>query len=405
LGTKALEGIRVADFSWAVAGPLTSRFLSDFGAQVIKIESMTKVDPLRTGTPFRDKSSINGSAFFANFNRGKYSLGLDLRTREGVEFAKKVISICDVVVENYTPGVMDQWGLGYEDLKNLRPDIIMFSTSQQGQSGPLARHPALGNSLVSLAGFTHVTGWADRPPTGPYGAYPDYTSPPLGAALIAAALAYRKRTGKGQHIDQAQYEANLHLLAPMLLDCSVNQRTQGRDGNRCSHAAPHGVYRCSGNDRWCAITVFTDEEWKSLCKAMGDPQWAGDTKFRTVLGRKRNEAELDAHLENWTIHRSAEQVMNLLQAAGVPAGMAQTTEDLRKDPQLKYREHYLMLDHSEIGGLAHDAPPFRLSRTPAVIERSAPRLGEHNEYVCHDLVGISDEEFVELLGKGVLQQP
>lgn len=404
-GGGAFEGIRVVDFTWAVAGPMTTRYLSDHGAQVIKVESMTKIDPLRTGTPFRNnKSTVNGSAYFTNTNRGKYSLGLNLRNPRGVELARKLIETADVVAENYTPGVMESWGLGYTDLKKIKPDIIMFSTSQQGQTGPLARHPALGNSLVSLAGITHITGWPDRSPVGPYGAYPDYTAPPLGAALIAAALAYRRKTGKGQYLDLSQYEANLHLVAPVLLDYSANGREKQREGNRCEYAAPQGVYRCLGDDRWCAISVLSEEEWKAFCGVLRNPDWTHGARFSTLSERKRNEDELDLLVESWTSARSPEEVMMLMQAAGVAAGVVQSPEDLHNDVHLKSRRYLRMLDHPEIGVHAHDSPPFQLSQTPANLDRSAPLLGEHNEYVCHDLLGIPDEEFVDLLATGVLEQ-
>ncbi|MDO8473870.1 MAG: CoA transferase [Dehalococcoidia bacterium] len=403
--TRAFAGIRVVDFTWAVAGPMTTRYLGDHGAEVIKVESITKIDPLRTGTPFRNnKPTVNGSAYFTNANRGKYSLGLNLRNPRGIELAKRVIATADVVAENYTPGVMQKWGLGYEDVRKIKPDIIMFSTSQQGQTGPLSQHPALGNSLVSLAGLTHITGWPDRPPVGPYGAYPDYTAPPLGAALIAAALAYRRRTGKGQHVDLSQYEVNLHLVAPVLLGYSANGRTEGRDGNRCERAVPHGVYRCLGEDRWCAISVFSGEEWKAFCSVLGNPDWTLDARFAALSQRKQNEDELDRRVEEWTVVRSAEEVMTLMQASGVPAGVAQSTEDLHNDVHLKHRHYLRMLDHPEIGIHAHDAPPFQLSQTPANLDRPAPLLGEHNEYVCHELLGMPDEEFVELLAAGVLEQ-
>ncbi len=406
LARQAFAGVRVADFTWAVAGPLTTRYLSDHGAEVIKIESTVKPDPLRTGTPFRDnKRTINGSAYFTSINRGKRSLGLNLRSPRGIDVARRLIAISDVVTENYTPGAMAKFGLGYEDLTGIKPDIIMFSTSQQGQTGPLARHPALGNSLVSLAGFTHITGWLDRPPTGPYGAYPDYVAPPLGAAVIAAALAYRRRTGKGQHIDQSQYEASLLLMAPLLLEYSANGRAAGRDGNRSACAAPHGMYRCLGDDRWCAISVSTDEEWEGFSRVLGDPGWTSEPGFVTLSGRKQNEDHLDELVTGWTSDKQAEDVMRLMQAAGVPAGVAQSPEDLRNDVHLQARGQSLVLDHPEIGPHSHDAPSYRLSETPAGIVRSAPLLGEHNEYICCGLLGMSMDEYSGLLADGVLERP
>ncbi len=401
---QALAGIRVADFTWFVAGPMTTRYISEHGAEVIKIESSSRIDPLRTGAPYGGgRPGINRSAYYADANRGKLSLGLNLSTIRGIELAKRLIATADIVTENFTPGTMEKWGLGYDELRKIKPDIIMFSTSQQGQTGPLAVHPALGTSLVSLAGFTHVTGWPDRPPTGLFGAYPDYISPPLAVAVIAAALDYRRRTGRGQHIDLSQYEASLLALAPFLLDYTANARENDRDGNRCDYAAPHGAFRCRGDDRWCAIAVSSDQEWREFCRVLGNPMWASEPRFVTLSGRKQNEADLERLIEEWTMDRSAEEIMALMQKAGVPAGVVQSSEDLRNDPQLMHREHLWILNHPEVGVHATTAPPFRFSKTPAKPGRPAPLLGEHNEYVCHKLLGMSDEEFVELLDAKVLE--
>ncbi len=400
---RAFAGIRVADFTWAAAGPLTTRYLSDHGAEVIKIESAVKVDSSRTATPYRDNMpGLNRSGYFARINRGKFSLGLNLSDPRGIELAKRIIAKSDIVIENFTPGTMERWGLSYSDLRRIKADIIMVRTSQLGQTGPLATHPGLGTSLVALAGLTHITGWPDHVPTGPFGAYPDHTAPPLATALIAAALDYRRRTGRGQQIDLSQYEASLLFLTPVLLDCSVNGTVHSRTGNRVDCAAPHGAYPCSGNDRWCAIAVSSDEEWFAFCRVLGDPAWSNEPGFATPSGRKQNEAELERLVGEWTKGRTAEEVMRLMQAEGVPAGVVQTAEDLQNDPQLEHRGHQWTLDHPEIGIHTSDAPPFLLSRTPARPERPAPCLGEHNELICRRLLGMSDDEFAGLLTARVL---
>ena len=256
--TTALEGIRIADFSWFAAGPLTTRILSDFGAIVIKLESVEIPDGLRTTPPYKDDiPGLNRSAYFANYNCNKLSISINLRNPDGKRLAERLVMWADVVVENFTPGVMDRLGLGYSHLKQLKPELIMLSTSNQGQTGPYAHLSGMGTQLTSFAGLSNLTGWPDRSPTAPYGAYTDVTAAVSGAIAIMAALDYRRRTGKGQYLDVSQLESGVSLLATSLLDCVVNHRNTIRSGNHDPDAAPHGVFPCRGNDRWCAIAIFT----------------------------------------------------------------------------------------------------------------------------------------------------
>jgi benzylsuccinate CoA-transferase BbsF subunit len=294
--------------------------------------------------------------------------------------------------------------MAYEDLVKIKPDIIMYSTSQQGQTGPHAKVAAYGTQLVSLSGFTYLTGWTDREPTGPYGPYTDTPAPPLGAAAIMAALIYRHRTGRGIHIDLSQLETAINFWSPLALDYTVNKRIAQRDGNHCPYACPHGVYPCRGDDRWCAIAVFSDEEWQNLCQIMGKPELAHDPRFATLLQRKRNEDELDRIISEWTINRVAEEVMHRLQQAGIAAGVAQNNRDLQEnDPQLAYRHFFWELEHAEIGKHYYEAPPFKLSKTPAELNMPGPCLGEHNEYVCTKILGFSNEDYIQLLIDKVLE--
>lgn len=279
----------------------------------------------------------------------------------------------------------------------------MFSTSQQGQTGRHAKVAAYGTQLVSLAGFTHLTGWPDRTPTGPYGPYTDFPAPPIGAAAIAAALDYRRRTGRGLRIDLSQYESGVNCLAPVMLDYTVNKRVQRAQGNRCSYAAPHGTFPCQGNNRWCAIAVFEDSEWKALCNVMGNPAWAKKPGFSTLLLRQKNEDKLEKLISEWTVNYDAEELMYKLQKAGVPAGLVENGEDIHKDPQLAHRHYLWELDHPEIGKHSYEAPPFILSKTPAELNKSGPCLGEDTEYVCTEILGIPDDRFVELMAQGVFE--
>ena len=265
---------------------------------------------------------------------------------EGIEVAKKLISWADIMVESFAPGTMVNRGLGYDDVIKVKPDIIMISSSGQGQTGPSARIPIAGNWLVALSGFTWFSGWPDREP-GYMAAYTDFIAPRYNIIAIMAALEYRRRTGSGQYLDMSQYEAGVQFMAPLVLDYVVNNRVLSRMGNKNDCAAPHNAYRCQGEDRWCAIAVFTDEEWESFCNVIGNPALKDDPRFITLKARKENEDDLDRLVEEWTINCSAEEVMNLMQQAGVPAGVVQNHQDLLDDPQMKYRGHFVVLTKDE----------------------------------------------------------
>ena len=403
VGIQALEGIKVADFSWVITGPLATRFLAEHGALVIKIENTAYPDQLRTVTPYRDDlPGVNRSGLYADYNAGKYGITLDLNKPGAMDIARKLVTWADVVVEAFTPGTMEKWGLNYHELEKLNPDIIMIRHTIQGQNGPFASMPLLGYYVQAGVGITDLTGWPDREPTGTPLAYPDFTGCWITVIAILAALDHRRRTGKGQHIDVSQMEATLHFIGRSILDYTANGRVQACRGNHSSRAVPHGAYRCKGGDRWCALAVFSDEEWKSLCNVIGNPGWAKAPHFSSLRGRKEHEDELDKLLEEWTIKFTAEEVMTRMQAAGVTAGVVQNGEDLvDSDPQLKYRNHFLTLNHPEIGLHTCEAAPFRLSKTPGDLRMPAPCLGQHNEYVCTKVLGIPDEDFVELMQAGV----
>ena len=402
---QALEGLKVADFSWYIAGPSITMWLAHHGAQVIRIESLTKPDELRGIEPFKDGiSGINRSGCYANYNSNKYGMALNLRHPKGLEVARRIVSWADVAVENFTPGTMERkWKLGYEGMKKIKPDIIMLSTSGLGQTGPESQQPGFGLELVSRAGFPNFIGWPDQDAVNVGYPYTDTVSPPIAVIAIMAALEYRRRSGKGQYIDLSQHEVAVQHLAPAILDYTVNGREGGRIGNRHPAASPHGAYRCQGDDRWCALAVFTDEEWQALCIVMGHPPWVRDPKFATLGTRKANEEELDKLVESWTSSLAAEEVAGRLQASGVSAGVVQSGKDLIEDLQLKHRHHFWYLNHPEMGICAYDGPPFKLLETPAELRMPAPCLGEHTEYVCTQILGMSDEEFVELLAEGVFE--
>ena len=400
---KLFEGVKVAQFGWFVVGPVTGEYLGEFGAEVIKIESISRPDPQRLMSPFKgDKIGVNRGSFWVAVNTNTYSVALNLNHLKGMEIAKKIVARADIVIDSFTPGVMAKWGLSYEDLKKINHDIIMLSTCMFGQTGPLSKMPGYGGTLTAMSGINNITGWPDQLPSGPYGAYTDWIVPRFAAFAIIAALTYRLRTGEGQFIDLSQYETALNFVTPLILDYEVNERESNRIGNRSPAAAPYGVYRCMGEDKWCAIAVVNDEEWRNFCQVIGNPTWSMDSKFATLVSRLENADELDGLVEQWTAKRSPEEVMTLMQRVGVAAGVVQSCEDLDNNPQLKHRGYFWNLDHPEIGTHRCGTLGIQLSKTPRELRR-APLLGEHTEYVCTKLLGLSDQEFIQLYDEGVFE--
>ncbi|MBI3931027.1 MAG: CoA transferase, partial [Chloroflexi bacterium] len=400
---KPLAGVRVIDFTWQAATPIAARMLADYGAQVVKIEGRKRHDVQRVVAPFKDGIvGLDRGGNYNSYNNGKLDVTLNLAHPKGVEVAKKLVASADIVMESFAGGVIKKLGLGYEELKKVKPDIIMLSACMQGQTGPYASHPGLGFHLSALAGFDYIAGWPDRYPQD-LGIYTDFIVPHFNALAVLAALDYRRRTGKGQYIDLSQHEAIVHLMAPLTLDYVVNRRIADRMGNRSNDAAPHGVYRCRGEDRWCAIAVSSDEEWRGFGQAIGNPAWVKQSKFRTLPARKENEDELERLVEAWTINCSAEAVMTMLQAGGVAAGVVETGQDLMEhDPQLKHRRFFQELDHPEIGKHYSRRLAFMLSKSPCELRRG-PLLGEHNEYALKEILGLTDEEIAELVIEGVVE--
>ncbi len=405
-----LEGIKVVDFSWYFTGPIAAKFLGDHGAEVIKVESSRRADGTRMLTPFKDNiRGINRSGVFANFNSSKMSATINLTHPRGQEVARKLVARSDVVIETFGPGVMKGWGLHYEELRKVRPDVIMLSMSMFGQYGPQAKQPTFGQ-LLQGSGFVHLLGWPDRPPVLPVAAYTDFIAPWFVVMMIASALDYRRRTGKGQYIDLAMQEASMHFLTPTLLDYSTNGRVQGRRGNSQPAAAPHGIYPCRLEDGassevegWCAISVFNDDQWHALCKVMNNPGWTSSPEFGTMLGRLHSSGDLDSLIASWTAVHTRAEIISVLQETGVSCGIVQTGQDLvDNDLQLKHRDHFVALDHTEMGRHLSERPPYVLSKTPSQPRSPAPCFGEHTEYVCCELLGMSDEEFALLVAEDVL---
>ena len=403
---KPLDGVNVLDSCWVAVGPMTTKYLGEYGATVVRVESIKRPGTLRRGAPFRDGiSGLNRSAYFASYNANKMGITVDMRHPRAKGLMLRTAKWADLVTENFTPGTMESWELGFEQLKEVNPDIVLFSTSMMGRGGPMERQPGFGPVLSSLVGLTNLTGWPDRDPVNPYGAYTDFIVPRFAVAAILAGLDRSRRTGEGIHIDMSQLETTLHFSAPVLLDYAVNCREQTRMGNRDTGAAPHGVYPCAGDDRWLALSCFTDDQWEALQRTIAPDgnSWPYNPKFTTLLGRKSNEDDLDELLSNWTSSWEPGALMETLQSSGVPAGMVNDCRDLFDDAQLQHREHFQWLDHPEIGPYATDRSEMNFSLSPGSLDTPAPLLGEHTSHVLKDLIGLTDEEYESLENDGVLE--
>lgn len=398
---QPLSGIKIADFGWFMVGPLTIKPFSDFGAEVIHVESTARLDALRIVGPFQnDAPDAERCGEYAQVRTGGRSINVDLGTEAGMTIARRLVEWADVVFNNFSAGAMARMGLGLDAVRELNPDAIVLSCSGQGQDGPHAHGKGGGGHYAALAGFNELTGWPDGEP-GYLSAYTDFIAPRFNVPLLLAALDHRRRTGEGLYFDVSQYEAGVHWLTPSILDYSVNGRVAKRSANRQPDAAPHGVYRCS-SDRWCVIAVTTDNEWQSLCDVMQAPDLAADLRFQTIQDRKANEDELDRLIEQWTAQRGAYDVMHHLQESGVPCGVVQTGEDvLERDPQLRHRNFYQRLDHPALGSYRAPQASFRLSDAPCQLQR-VRLLGEDTYEVLSGTLGYSAMEIEQFALSGAL---
>jgi crotonobetainyl-CoA:carnitine CoA-transferase CaiB-like acyl-CoA transferase len=403
---QILAGVRVLDFSWAVAGSLSTKQLADHGADVVKIESSTRPDLSRFEVQVSASrpGDPDDKPWFVDLNTSKYGLRLNIKHRRAGAVLDRLVDWADIVVENFTPGTMAKLGLDYATIRQRRPDIIMLSGSVFGQTGPMANSWGMDGTGNALSGRLMLTGWPDRLPVVPSASiYGDVVQPLVNAMALVAALEHRRQTGEGQYIDSTMFEALVNYTAPAILDWQANGTVPARSGNRVPDAAPHGVFPCSGDDRWVAIAVTGDREWHALVGVLGHPSWAGDPRYATLAGRKADEDAIEAHLSAWTRTQTPHAVMHRLQAAGVPAGAVQTAEDLLDgDPQLRERGMLTPLAHPVIGTFGHQAPPYHFAQTPPAM-RTAPRLGEHTRLVCTDMLGMSDAEVDALARDGLFE--
>jgi crotonobetainyl-CoA:carnitine CoA-transferase CaiB-like acyl-CoA transferase len=401
---RPLADVKVLDFMWAMAGPGSTRILADYGATIVRVESTTRFDAVRMVGPFHDgQPGPESSGLFYNMNTGKLPMTLNMSKAPAKEVIVDLVRWADVVTESFSPRAMKAWGLDYEALRKLKPDIIMLSTCLMGQTGPLSKFAGFGNLAAAISGFFDPTGWPDRPPAGPFGAYTDYIAPWYNAAAILTALEYKRRTGQGQHIDLSQAEAALHFMAPALLDYTANGNVQTRTGNQDRNYAPHGVYPAAGNDAWIAIATQTEEQWQALCQVIERPEWAGDERFATAKGRRAHQDEIDAAISAWTSRQDVFGAEARLQQDRVPASAVRTMHQLYQDPQLLHREHFVDLEHPQHGTTTVEGSRFKLSRTPAQVGGSAATLGRENQYVLEKILGYSEEKITQLVSAEVLE--
>ena len=403
----ALAGLRVVEFSMGMAGPWIGRAMAWCGAEVIKVESKSHPDVTRQYVPpWAPHLGVQSrlSPWFTDWNAGKRFVALDLTKPEAVDVALRLISKADVVVENFTPGVLEKLGLGWDALRRAKPDLVRFSTSGFGDDGPARKYVTWGPNIEAVSGLATLSGYAHRPCAMTHFAYPDSVSAMHGLFAVMAALEYRDRTGEGQRVNLSQLEAMLSVFGDVVLRAVTTGENPERVGNRSPYGAPHGCFPCAGDDRWCAITVFDDEDWKRLGEAAGWPDWARDARFVTQVGRLEHIDEVEEAVSSWTRALDPFDVQAKLQAAGVAAGVAQTTEDqYRRDDQLRARGFFEEIPHRLRGTVVANGIPLGLTATPGRTRHAGSAVGEDNDYVFGEIVGLAATELAALRAGGALE--
>lgn len=409
-----LEGIRVIDHGIVYTGTAATTMLADMGAEVIRVESIRRLPAMTRGPVARPPEGLEAYPGYADnnpgerpwdrwwqfhaMNRNKLGIGLELSHPKGLEVYKRLVRVGDVVLENFSEGTMERLGLGYPVLKQVKPDIIMISASGLGSAGPYKGYSSFGTNLDAITGMMALRGYPgdDIMIRDVIPVWSNNVAASTAAFAALTALHYREKTGKGQFIDLSQAETFLPHMGETLLDYTMNKRLQEAIGNRDPSMAPHGCYRCQGNDKWVTIAVSSDEQWEAFCRVLGNPAWTKEEKFGNTLSRRVNQDELDKLVEEWTIKHEPYQVMHILQGVGVPAGPVLGASDLYNDPHLKERGFFREVTHCEAGTHRYPGMCFKFSRTPADIRLPPNCLGEHNEYVFGEILGMSKEEIAQL---------
>jgi len=399
-----LESVRVVDMGWVWAGALPGHILADMGAEVIKVESRTHLDVMRRGRPIvGDVPDPEQQPMFHNTNRNKLSVTINCQDPRGIELVKGLVRISDVFLENMRVGAVEGMGLGYEDLRALKPDIVYISLPGMGRTGPLSHLVTYGPVLTAMSGFDSMVGYEDGKVLGLQHGLADPNGGLFAALAVLVALWHHQRTGEGQFIDLSQMESVSILLGEAIMDYVMNGRVMKPQGNRSSRMAPHGIYPCQGEDKWVSVAVESEEEWRGLLRAMGEPQWAQDPRFADRYQRLSHQEELDVHVAEWTRQYTHEEVTTILQREGVAAAPLLDVSERLVHPLYEARGANVWIDHPILGGEVIYGIPWRMSDTPGEIRRRAPLMGEHNEYVLGDLLGLSRGQIEELEREGVLQ--
>jgi benzylsuccinate CoA-transferase BbsF subunit len=400
--TTPLDGVHVLDLSWVMVGPASARYLADMGADVIKVESFKRIDPVRTLGPFKDgKTGPERSVSYHNLNAGKRCIAIDIRRPEGRDIVLRLVDWADVVLESFTPGVLETLKLGHSDLKQRNERIIMASTSLLGQTGPYAQGTSgVGTMGAAMSGATYQIGWPDREPAGPFGPWTDAVTPRFIVASILAALHRRSLTGQGCYVDTAQAEAGIQFMMPAYYEYAANGTIPERRGTAGSPLqVPQGLYPCSGEDRWIAIDASSPVHWEAFRALIVELR---EAKFDTIVGRLRKRVELETAIEAWTREQKAEAIEDLLQAAGVPAHVVSRSDDFARDLDLREAGHLNKINDPVFGEAEIEGPRFALDRTPLATTRRGPRIGEHTKEVLANVLGMSEPEITQLSEAGVL---
>lgn len=413
-----LQGYRVVDFGSAWAGPQMAHIVADMGAEVIKVESRNRIDYGRMGGAASSKElllktpealvaaapeRLELNPVFHLLNRGKLGITVDFTKPKGAELLRELIKRSDVVTDNFTPGVLDRYGLGYESLAEIKRDIIVVSLCFAGHTGPLKGTRGYAPIITALSGLDSVVGYTDESvPCGPNFAYGDHVAAMHGALAILVALIHRNRTGEGQYIDISEWEATTSLLGEPLMEYVMNGRIPGPTGNRDSIMAPHGYYPCKGEGQWVSIAVKTDEEWRNFCQALGNPPWTEDERFSDRYCRLVNRDALDKLVGQWTANYSPRAVTDILQKAGVAAAPFLISREQYHDPHFKERGIFVEVNHPKSGREVFYGIPWKLSDTPGEVRASGPLLGQHNEYVFKELLGLSQGDFEHLVEEKII---
>ncbi|MGE0034614.1 MAG: CaiB/BaiF CoA transferase family protein [Xanthobacteraceae bacterium] len=398
-----LDGLRVLDFCWIGAGAFVTRVLADLGAEVIKVESRAHPDNLRLSPPHRPGAApLESSGYFASRNTSKKSLALNMSQPRAQEIALQLATRCSIVSNNFRPGVMEKWGLGYEAVTAVNPSVIYLSMPMQGSSGPHRDYIGFGSTIAALCGLVSMAGKPGRPPIGTGTHYPDHAPNP-GHALVAllAAAVHRERTGEGQFIELAQIESTVNVLGPQVLACSADGALPQIDGNRSVDAVPRGVFPCRDDDSWCAIEVADDAQWQGLAAALGSPEWMRSPAYATLAGRQHDVGEVERRLAQETERCTPSELVDRLQHHGVAAAVVETSAEVADDPQLWARRYWEHVDHPEMGSVLVNKPPFRTVGEERCVPGPPPLLGQHTVEVATALLGFDEAECRRLIEEKV----